>query len=78
MPPPLLEGDIHIPDVPEDDSAHNQAEGSVLVFLPLAVALSKLAPLAVEDRPREGVPPLATIELSQDAAPVRLVVDERQ
>ena len=77
-PPQLLEGGIHISGVPEDDSVYNQAKGSDLVFLPFAVALSKLAPLAMEDRPREGVASLATIELSEDSAPVRLVVDERQ
>ncbi len=68
VPQQLLEGGIHISGVPEDDSVYNQAKGSELVFLPFAVALSKLAPLAMEDRPREGVASLATIELSEDSA----------
>jgi len=49
-----------------------------LVFLPFAVALAKLAALAVEDGAGELVAAFAAVELDQDAPTVALVVDEPQ
>jgi hypothetical protein len=45
-----------------------------LVLLALAVALPQFAALAVEDRSCNAVPALATVELGEDAAAIRLTV----
>jgi hypothetical protein len=46
-----------------------------LVLLAFAVALPQFAPLAVEDCPRHAVPALATVELGEDTAAIRFVVE---
>ncbi len=72
--PEVLQGTLHVHRVPNDDCVDHQPEGGELVFLPLAVALSQLASLAVEHHPRQPMSAFATIELGQNPPAIRLVV----
>ena len=63
------------PLLPEPLLPEPQAQGAELVLLAFAVALAQFAALAVEHGAGELVPALATVQLDQDAASVRLVVN---
>jgi hypothetical protein len=52
-----------------------QAEGSELVFLPLAIVLPQLTTLAMEDGASEPMTRFPAIELDQNAAGIRFVID---
>ena len=74
----LVQRRVHIDRVSEHDDVDHQAQGAELVLLAFAIALAKLAALAVEYGAGELMPALATVELHQDAAPVCLVIDVGQ
>jgi hypothetical protein len=58
--------------VPKHHRIDHQTQRPELVILTFAVALPPFAPLAVEDRPRHGVPALTLVELGENAAAIRL------
>src|SRR5262245_10488434 len=66
---------VHVDGVPEHDDVDDQTERAQLVLLPLAIPLAQLATLAVENGAGKHVPALAAIELDEDAATVRLIIE---
>src|SRR3954452_18036492 len=76
--PQLPKRRVHIDGVPQDDGVGDQAKSTELVLLPFAIALPQLAALAVKNDAGELVASFTAIELDEDAAAVRLVIDISQ
>src|SRR5436305_14853729 len=74
MSAPLVERILHIPGIPEHDHIHDQAQHTQLILLPLAIALTQLASLAMKHMAGDTVPSLATIQLRLNASTIVFVV----
>ncbi len=74
----MIESGGHVASVPRRDGVQHQPDGVGLVLLSLVVGLTQLPAVAVGDLPGQCVAGLATVELQQDAPPLRLVVEVGQ
>ena len=74
----LFQGLLQIPGILQYQGADGQTNSAKPVLHALAVALAQFAFLAVEDGPSHGVPPLAPVELHQDAPAIGLVLHVSQ
>jgi hypothetical protein len=71
----LGDGVVEVLGVPEHERVEREAERAELVFLPVAVGLTQLTLVAVEDDPGDGVPALVAVEPDAGLAAQFLAVD---
>ena len=66
---------LHVDRIPEHDHIDDKPECAELIFLPFAVALTKLTPFTAENDARNAVPTFSPIELCQRSPAHVSVVD---
>ena len=74
----LVHGFLHVDGVPVGDGIEDQSECAQLFFLPLSQGVSDFAAVAMMDSPCQFVALFLPVELDEDAAAERGIVDRVQ
>jgi hypothetical protein len=75
VPSQLSDGFLHVDGIPMYDGIEGEAKAAKLFFLPLLKRASDFTALAMADTPAEAMTQFRVIELGQDAAAERRIVD---
>ena len=73
--PDLANGFLHVDGVPMHSGIEGETQAAQLLFLPLLKRTPDFAAFAMMDTPAEAVTQFSMVELGQDAAAERRVVD---
>ena len=73
--PDLADGFLHVDGVPMHSGIEGETQAAQLLFLPLLKRTPDFAAFAMMDTPAEAVTQFSMVELGQDAAAERRVVD---
>ena len=73
--PELTNGLLHVDCVPVGDGIESETKGAELLFLSLAERTPDLSAFAVMNTPTEAMTQFRVVELGQDAAAERRIVD---
>ena len=74
----MIQRRIDIAGIPENQSIQYETKRAQLILLSLTVTLPKFTSLAMKTLTRQPMAPFTPIQLRQNAAPIRRVIDESE